>query len=64
MANTIYCATTSKGIQSFYITANGEKIRHDGWNAATRGTSICKSGLFRLDNHKIYLIICKKQFKL
>ena len=24
MANTIYCATTSKGIQSFYITANGE----------------------------------------
>lgn len=25
MANTIYCATTSKGIQSFYITANGER---------------------------------------
>ena len=24
MANTIYCATTSKGVQSFYITANRE----------------------------------------
>ena len=24
MANTIYCETTAKGIQSFFITANGE----------------------------------------
>ena len=24
MANTIYCETTAKGVQSFFITANGE----------------------------------------
>ena len=24
MANTIYCETTAKGVQSFFINANGE----------------------------------------